>query len=276
MGLRLGRKDDLAARFPPVDRPFDADYGARRTALVCEALDRPELLACFRADRRLPGSYGVSFDERVVEYPWLFAAELRGRMLDAGSTLNHPELLDRLAPRIRSLAIATLAPEAAASTQHGISYVYADLRELPFEDGWFDTVACLSTLEHIGMDNAVYGVEESRAPDPDAELERAVAELRRVLAPGGLLLVTVPYGVAEDFGWFRQLDAAGIQRLARSLGADERDLTVFAYHRRGWQRSDLREAAGARYRDYRHDPAPAQDLAAAARAVACIQVRDRA
>jgi hypothetical protein len=47
---------------------------------------------------------------------------------------------------------------------------------------------------------------------------------------------------------------------------------VFAYTRAGWQRSDLDRAADAEYRDHKANPAPAADLAAAARAVACLDL----
>lgn len=266
------RRENLAARFPPVDPPFTPDYGARRDALLAEMLDRPDVLSRFARGRRLPRGYGISLDERVVEYPWLLAAAPRGRMLDAGSTLNNPLVLDRVLPRVSSLTIATLAPEPVAYPERGVSYVFTDLRELPFRDGWFDTVACLSTLEHVGMDNGFYGVSEPRAADPEAEMMRALHELRRVLAPGGRLLLSVPYGAAEDHGWFRQLDRRAIGRVEAILGASEEAIEVFRYARNGWRRSDLDDAASARYRDFHHDKTPAADLAAAARAVACIAV----
>lgn len=47
----------------------------------------------------------------------------------------------------------------------------ADARELPFEDGAFDYVLCIDVLPHI--------------PDP----ERMLAEVHRVLRPGGVLVI---------------------------------------------------------------------------------------
>lgn len=46
---------------------------------------------------------------------------------------------------------------------------------LPFADGVFDTVLCASVLEHV------------------ENVENAVAEVARVLKPGGLFLVSVPF-----------------------------------------------------------------------------------
>ena len=80
----------------------------------------------------------------------------------------------------------------------------------------------------------------------------------------------MPYGIAEDHGWFRQYDERALQALRASPGLDVRDLRVFRYSADGWQISDLGGAAGARYRDYQQDPSPVADRAAAARAVACL------
>lgn len=52
--------------------------------------------------------------------------------------------------------------------------VLGDLEAMPFEDGSFGTVLCTEVLEHL--------------PKP----ERALAEIRRVLEPGGILLGSVP------------------------------------------------------------------------------------
>src|SRR5437762_93398 len=52
----------------------------------------------------------------------------------------------------------------------------ADVRRLPFEDGSFDLVVSLSTIDHLG------GTDE---------MEQAVQELARVLAPAGTLVITV-------------------------------------------------------------------------------------
>jgi SAM-dependent methyltransferase len=52
--------------------------------------------------------------------------------------------------------------------------VLGDVEAMPFEDGIFGTVVCTEVLEHV--------------PDP----RRALAEIRRVLAPGGVLIGSVP------------------------------------------------------------------------------------
>ena len=59
----------------------------------------------------------------------------------------------------------------------------ADVTKLPFADGSFDVVICSEVLEHI-EDN-----------------QNAVAELVRVLKPGGDLVVTVPRFLPERVCW---------------------------------------------------------------------------
>jgi SAM-dependent methyltransferase len=259
----------LWERFPPPDRPWSPEYVERHQALVSAALDDLELRAALDAGRPLPWRYGVGFDERVVELPWLFAQELRMRLLDAGSALNQAHVLDRLLPRIERLHIATLAPEPQAFTKRGISYVYEDLRDLPYRDASFHTIACISTLEHVGMDNRVYGSTVPASSDPEAEAARALRELTRILAPAGRLFVTVPYGASEDHGWFRQFDREAAAALEDTPGLELKDLRVFSYSADGWQISDLDAAGSAQYRDYHQDTSPVEDLAAAARAVLC-------
>jgi SAM-dependent methyltransferase len=63
----------------------------------------------------------------------------------------------------------------------------ADLRKLPFPEGSLKSLSCMHTIEHIGLGR--YG----DAINPDGDL-LAIAELKRVLAPGGDLLVVVPVG----------------------------------------------------------------------------------
>jgi SAM-dependent methyltransferase len=64
-------------------------------------------------------------------------------------------------------------------------FVTADVAKLPFEDGSFDLVVSFETIEHV------------QRP------EEALAELRRVLAPDGLLVISTPnkhqYLVENEF-----------------------------------------------------------------------------
>jgi SAM-dependent methyltransferase len=264
------RTTSLRERFPPPDEPFAGDYAERHARLLQAVFAEPALLDPFVREEPLPRGYGVGLDERVVEYPWLLAADPHGRVLDAGSVLNHAHVLDRFLPSFDALTIVTLQPEAVAFTERGVAYAYDDLRELPFRDGRFDTVVSLSTLEHVGMDNTTYGSTLARANDPGGALERAVRELLRVLAPEGALLASVPFGVHEDHGWFRQFGEKELDELCRMLEPAETAIEFFRYSRDGWRRATRREAADARYRPA---TAPvAKDRAAAARAVACIRV----
>jgi ubiquinone/menaquinone biosynthesis C-methylase UbiE len=164
-----------------------------------------------------------------------------------------------------------LNPEPVSFTERGISYVYGDLRNLPFRDGIYDTIICISTLEHVGMDNSRYGAEPTVRSDPASALHDAVAELKRVLAHGGALLVTVPYGQPEDYGWFRQFDATAVEELVSHMSPKQHTVDVYGYSRNGWQASSLERAAEEQYHHLADPPEYGTDLAAAARAVACIR-----
>lgn len=231
----------------------------RRQALVSRELDNAVARERLTAAEPLPPGYGAGASERVVEIPWLLAQAPGGKMLDAGSALNHSDYLDRLHPPLEELHIVTLAYEGNAYPERGISYVYADLRALPYDDGHFDTVASISTLEHVGMDNAGYGSDSTRASDPGREVELAVRELARVLKKGGRLFVTVPYGRAQDHRTFRQLDRPGLERLIAAAEPAETAISVYRDRGIGWELSDLEQASDASYRtDF------------AAEAVACV------
>jgi SAM-dependent methyltransferase len=270
--VRLRRDDDrgLRDRFPPPGTPWAERYVAAHRTFVGAMLDDDRMVARFATGEQLPPDYGLGLDERVVEYPWVFAQQLFGRVLDAGSTFNHAHILDRLLPSLDALHIVTLAPEEIAFTERGVSYLFADLRELPLRDGLYDAVVSISTLEHVGMDNSSYGAAPGRSNDPDLELRRALGELRRVACPGGRLLVTVPYGRPDDHGWLRQFDAAAIAGLVKDLGTANAAVRVYAYEPSGWQLSSLDDAAEMSYYAEPAAPPPAPDGAVAARAVACI------
>ena len=264
---------ELAKGHAPPERAWEGDYGERHGRLLSWAMDSAEFEALLVGGVPLPDGYGVGLDERVIEYPWLHAQRPFGRLLDAGSTLNHEHIVERFQPEASWLCITTLRPEQAAYTERGISYVYADLRELPFRDGFFDTVICASTLEHVGMDNRRYGSEAAAASNPETEQAAALAELVRVTAPHGRLLLTIPYGRLEDHGWFRQYDEAALRGVLDGLDGVESSVTVYAYDIAGWRLDSLAGARGAEFKDYHADKSPAPDRAAAARAVACVRLR---
>ena len=167
----------------------------------------------------------------------------------------------------------TLAPEQEAYPFLDVSYLFADLRSLPLKDATYDRVVSLSTLEHVGMDNSQYGANGGRAPDPEAEVRLAVGELWRVLKPGGTLLLSVPYGHPDDFGWMRVFSAEQLETLLAAFEGDVAVRTFFRYDAHGWQLSSAEEAAHERYRDHFSAAAPGADRAVAARAVACVELR---
>ncbi|SDJ34514.1 Methyltransferase domain-containing protein [Frankineae bacterium MT45] len=94
------------------------------------------------------------------------AGAVRGDLLDLGAG-NQP-----FRPWYEPLAKSVVALDVAPAP--GLSLL-SMAAPLPFQASSFDTILCTSVLEHV--DNA----------------EKAVAEMVRVLRPGGQLIITVPF-----------------------------------------------------------------------------------
>jgi len=147
---------------------------------------------------------------------------------------------------------------------------FDDLRATLLRDAIFDTIVCISTLEHIGLDNTRLYTADGRYAERDLTgFKPAILEMRRMLAPGGRLLLTVPFGRAEDHGWLQQFDAAGLDRVAEAFGGEPTERTFFRYSPGGWQRTESADCADCSYFDVHAGGSPASDGAAAARAVTC-------
>jgi SAM-dependent methyltransferase len=223
---------------------------------------------------RLPPGYGRWLDERMVEYPWMLSrlSEDPENVLDAGSTLNHRLILRQPRLRNKKITILTLAPEAECFWREGVSYVFCDLRDLYFRDACFDSVVCLSVLEHIGLDNRVYHPNTSAAECSPNSYVAAVAELRRVLKHGGKCLITVPFGKHEVRNWIQVFDSAVLERLLSAFKPSKHDINYFLYSKdQQWQHCCQDAAADALYFDL-HADVPWPGCPAGAGAVACLDL----
>src|SRR5581483_5759296 len=147
-------------------------------------------------------------DERALELPWVLARYAgERRVLDVGTAFAEPLYVEGL----RELG----APELVTVDLAEPATVIADVRSLPFDDGSFDLILCVSTLEHVGRDTAVYDVDARREEAGD---EAALRELHRVLARDGRLIVSVPTGVRDDQGWQLQRDPEDWMRIFEGGG----------------------------------------------------------
>ena len=205
------------------------------------------------------GYHDAGIDERVVEYPWaLHRLEERWApgtpILDAGSALNHPPILAHCRREgLRPISIVTLHYEGRADVSDDVRYEFSDLRQLPYRDEWFSSVVCLSTLEHVGMDNRMYGDTAGASSDPTPEVMRVLQELRRVTRTSGVLLLSVPFGKRDDRGWFRILDADDLQPLTQAPGWRVDRTQIFQATREGWRECSIADAAAAGYNEPRSE-----------------------
>jgi SAM-dependent methyltransferase len=205
-----------------------------------EAID--EAIAAAGDGRFLEAPPGT--DERLIEIPWALARVQPGdRVLDVGTANAEPAYVAALLGR--GAAELTGADLAEADIP-GIRTVVADVRDLPFEDRAFDLVLCVSTLEHVGRDNRVYGASDEADPEGIAD---ALEELRRVLADDGRLVVTVPCGEPEDHGWFVQLEPDSWNDAFLEAGFSVLEEEIYALGPDGWRAVTDFEPAGVRYGD---------------------------
>ena len=180
-------------------------------------------------------------DERVVEIPWVLSRlRTRGRVLEVGYAFAEAAYLAAL---LRA-DVDLVGVDLAAREVEGMETVQADVRALPFPDRSFEQVLLVSTLEHVGADNSVYGIEGER---DDGAREAALHELARVVARDGSLLVTVPLGEPGDHGWFRQDDERGWTSLFARAGCFVEELETYELGPEGWRAAPSFDAAGVRY-----------------------------
>ena len=197
-----------------------------------QAFDEERLIdRILREDLPLDG-VGIDLSERVVEIPWVLRslpASPRLRVIDVGTAFA-PIVYQRLLMRLpHEVDAADLAPaELPRIRGHR-----ADIRALPFADRTYDVATCISTLEHIGMDNTQYDVGDGSALGADVE---ALSELGRVATR---VLVTVPGGCDADMGWQRQYSPAAFRTLAGRAGLAVARMQCFEHDRPGgWRPAD--------------------------------------
>lgn len=249
-------------------RPYARGYGSYVRTKLREYVGRG-----FQ-NRDLPEGWGLWLDERVVEYPWFFSRLPRrpGKLLDAGSVLNHGHILSHPVLANKTIFISTLAPESENYCTRGISYVYEDLRESCYRDGYFDWIVSISTLEHVGMNNTLLYTDDSskNENDPESHL-KAVLELHRILKVGGALYITLPFGRARSYGWLQIFDGDMVQKLLKAFRPASSQETYFRYTSAGWNVSSEVECRDARYFDPTKGGIITTDLAAA-EAVVCLEL----
>lgn len=127
---------------------------------------------------------------REWEYPWIVLnsnLEKGMNILDLGSGIQNFGLYlhtlgmdviaqDNIDPRHRKIAPGhTLENFEEFYSNGGVKFVFEDVSNIPFEDGYFDRIFCISLFDHLTF----------------KELKKGVPEITRVLKKDGLLLLTM-------------------------------------------------------------------------------------
>ena len=153
--------------------------------------------------------------EHIVRFRLLFdsvgPADGKRALLDVGGTGNMlPLYVDHLAysqvamaNKWRSVSLdAEYLANFVAREKFRCDYFDAEAERFPYADGSFDTVVCSEVIEHLKHDPA-----------------HMVAEINRVLKPGGRLILTTP-NITSIFALYRLISGAHPQVWSVYTGKD--------------------------------------------------------
>ena len=128
----------------------------------------------------------VAFEARLIEYSFATSNIAKGlekaRVLDIGCCESKlPVYLAKRGYDVYGIDIGDI-PEHELFT-----FIQGDLRKTDFNDGFFDIITAISTIEHVGL---------GRYDDPISSKgdEEALREMHRILKSGGQLVATIPCG----------------------------------------------------------------------------------
>jgi SAM-dependent methyltransferase len=148
----------------------------------------------------------LGVNERIAEVPYVFGMlgqlPAGSRVLDVGAA----ESLVSLSLASLGHRVTAVDPRPYPLPHPQLQVVVGAIQDLEVDE-LFDAVVCLSTVEHIGL--PAYG-----GTPADADADRvAMQRMRELTRPGGLLVLTVPYGRAAVDEFQRVYDDAGLAQL---------------------------------------------------------------
>ncbi|SAK76510.1 glycosyl transferase family protein [Caballeronia temeraria] len=132
----------------------------------------------FTGERYLPTEEGDIRYEHWHRYAWAGQAIAGLNVLDVACGEGYGSSI--LAHRARSVTGVDISPEAVAHAQSAykdvanLSFMTGSASQLPLPDAQFDAVVSFETIEHL------------------YEQEEMISEIRRVLKPGGFLILSSP------------------------------------------------------------------------------------
>ena len=123
------------------------------------------------------------------------------------------------------------------------------------------------------MNNTFLYTKDSRFSEfkPDAYLD-VVREFKRLVKPGGKVLITVPYGRYENHGWLQQFDKHKIETVVQVFGGSYATVSYYIYSSDGWQIGTANACINCSYFDIHNRRDYEPDYVAAARSIACIEM----
>jgi SAM-dependent methyltransferase len=130
----------------------------------------------FTGERVVPGQVEADlWNEHVARYAFAAGFAQGKRVLDAGSGTGYGSAdLARVAANVTGLDSSREAVEWARRNYGGPAFLNGSCTMLPFRGGAFDLVVAFEVIEHLHQQTSF------------------IAECRRVLSPGGLLMVSTP------------------------------------------------------------------------------------
>ncbi|MBN1845698.1 MAG: DUF268 domain-containing protein [Sedimentisphaerales bacterium] len=192
-----------------------------------------------RSLRRLFFRPRARIRERIVEYPLAIAALGRlpagSRVADLGGASSLLGLY--LAALGHQVQVLDLRPSPLRHPMVQVRQLDIFANDLP--DDCLDGISCISVIEHVGI--VRYGGAER--VDGDLALCR---EMRRLCRPGGLVLLSAPYGRGHDPAkdgrpaGFRIYDRDRLERLLD--GFSRESVRFFVMNEGVWRQTDQQTA----------------------------------
>jgi len=196
--------DNVAERLDDVRKILMASdhRGAARAAAGLEFND-PVLVRYDAAGR----AFWDRTNERIVEKAWVLrniGLNIGAKILDAGCA----ESLLGIELASNGFSVTGLDFRPYPLEHPNFRFIQGDLEDIPLASESFDGATLLSTIEHVGL--GWYG-----DPQGASKRDAAMAEIHRVLKPGGRLLLTVPFGNAAMTPLHHIFDPQELRRLVR-------------------------------------------------------------